>query len=58
MAIKKSTNISPLKSTLSQQEQAQAKAMADLTAKREAFSKKYGRWPSDQELMKSTGGKK
>jgi hypothetical protein len=54
----KSTKISPMKSTLSKQEQAQAKAMADLMARREAFSKKYGHWPSDEELSKSMGGKK
>ena len=49
--------VSPMKSTLSQQEQTQAKAMADLTAKREAFSKKYGHWPSDSELDKYLGRK-
>jgi hypothetical protein len=54
----KSTKISPMKSTLSKQEQAQAKAMADLMARREAFSKKYGHWPSDEELSRSMGGKK
>lgn len=50
--------ISPMKSTLSKQEQIQAKAMADLNAKREAFSQKYGHWPSDEELSRSMGGKK
>lgn len=54
----KSTRISQMKSTLSKQEQAQAKAMSDLMARREAFSKKYGHWPSDLELSKSMGGKK
>ena len=58
MAIGRSTKTSSMKSTLSKQAEAQAKAMADLTAKREAFSKKYGRWPSDEELMKSMGKKK
>ena len=57
MAIQRQ-RISPLKSTLASQKAAQEKAMADLMAKREAYSKKYGRWPSDQELAKSLGGKK
>lgn len=49
--------ISPLRSDLSNQAARQANAMDQLKAKREAFSKKYGHWPSDEELSKYMGGK-
>lgn len=51
------TRISPLKSSLQKQAALQEKAMANLTAQREAFSKKFGHWPSDKELDKYLGKK-
>lgn len=46
------TRMSPLQSTLSQQEKRMVMAQNVLEAERKVYSKKYGQWPSDSELAK------